>query len=170
MSKRIARDGVTVEISAPPEAVYALVSDITRMGEWSPECVRCSWSKGWTGPVVGARFKARNKGRRGPAWSNTPTVTVAEPGQQFAFNRSGPGVGSYTWRYVLEPTATGTRLTESFEAERPLGSVMSWLTERWTGSVDRDADLHAGMVTTLERLKAAAEQTQQARSRPAAAS
>lgn len=170
MSKRIARDGVTVEISAPPERVYALVSDITRMGEWSPECVRCSWSKGATGPVVGARFRARNKGRRGPAWFNTPTVTVAEPGQEFAFHRSGPGIGSYTWRYVMEPTATGTRLTESFEAERPLGSVMSWLTEKWTGSVDRDADLHAGMVTTLDRLKAAAEQTQQARSHPAAAS
>jgi uncharacterized protein YndB with AHSA1/START domain len=169
MSKRIARDSVTVEVTAPPETVYALVSDITRMGEWSPECVRCSWVKGATGPVVGARFKATNKGRRGPAWSNTPAVTVAEPGRQFAFNRSGPGIGSYTWRYVMEPTATGTRLTESFEAHRPLGSAMSWLTERWTGSADRDADLHAGMVTTLDRLKAAAEQAEAARSRPAAA-
>jgi hypothetical protein len=96
-------------------------------------------------------------------------VTVAEPGRHFAFNRSGPGIGSYTWRYVMEPTATGTRLTESFEAERPLGSVMSWLTEKWTGSVDRDADLHAGMVTTLDRLKAAAERAEAARTRPAAA-
>lgn len=159
MSKRIPHDEVTIEIAAPPERVYALVSDITRMGEWSPETVKCSWTKGATGPAVGARFKASNKGGRGPAWFNTPVVTVAEPGREFAFNRSGPGIGSYTWRYVLEPVANGTRLTESFDAEKPLGSAMTWLTKKWTGSSDRDADLHEGMQTTLARLKVAAEQS-----------
>ena len=157
MAKRVAHDEVTVDIAAPPDKVYALVSDITRMGEWSPECIRCSWTKGATGPAVGARFKATNKGRRGPAWFNTPTVTAAEPGREFAFNRSGPGIGSYTWRYVMQPTPTGTRLTESFDAERPLGSVMTWMTKKWVGSNDRDADLHTGMVTTLARVKDAAE-------------
>ena len=158
MTKRIAHDAVSIEIGSTPDQVWALVSDITRMGEWSPECVRCAWTKGATGPAVGARFKATNKGQRGPAWFNTPKVTVAEPSREFAFNRSGPGIGSYTWRYVLEPTQTGTRLTESFDAERPLGPVMSWITEKWTGSTDRDADLHQGMTTTLARIKAAAEQ------------
>lgn len=157
MTRRVPHDSVSIEIAAPPEQVYALVSDITRMGEWSPECVRCEWTKGATGPVVGARFKAKNKGRRGPAWFNTPVVTAAEPGREFAFNRSGPGIGSYTWRYVLEPTSTGTRVTESFHGERPLGTVMSWLTMKWTGSPNRDDDLHQGMVTTLARIKAAAE-------------
>jgi uncharacterized protein YndB with AHSA1/START domain len=157
MTTRTAHDAVSIDIAAPPERVYALVSDITRMGEWSPECVRCTWTKGATAPVVGARFKASNKGGRGPAWANTPTVTVAEPGREFAFNRSGPGIGSYTWRYVMEPTASGTRLTESFDAEKVLGPVMTWLTEKWTGSTDRDADLRRGMTTTLTRLKAAAE-------------
>ena len=158
MTKRIAHDAVSTEVAAPPEKVYALVSDITRMGEWSPECNRCTWTKGATGPTVGARFKATNKGRRGPSWFNTPKVTAANPGHEFAFNRSGPAIGSYTWRYVMEPSATGTRLTESFDAERPLGPVMSWITEKWVGSSDRDADLHQGMVTTLARVKAAAEQ------------
>jgi carbon monoxide dehydrogenase subunit G len=157
MTKRKPHDEVSIEIAATPETVYALVSDITRMGEWSPECVRCTWTKGATAPVVGARFKASNKGGRGPAWANTPTVTVAEPGREFAFNRSGPGIGSYTWRYVMEPTASGTRLTESFDAEKVLGPVMTWLTEKWTGSTDRDADQRRGMTTTLTRLKAAAE-------------
>jgi hypothetical protein len=157
MTKRKSHDEVSVEIAARPDRVYALVSDISRMGEWSPECIRCTWTKGATGPAVGARFKATNKGGRGPAWFNTPTVTVAEPGKKFEFNRNGPGIGSYTWRYVMEPTATGTRLTESFDAERPLGPVMTWITEKWTGSSDRDADLRRGMTTTLARLKAAAE-------------
>lgn len=158
MTKRIAHDAVTIDIAASPETVYGLVSDITRMGEWSPECIRCSWTNGATGPAVGAKFKAKNKGQRGPAWFNTPKVTAADPGQQFAFNRSGPGIGSYTWRYVMEPTGTGTRITESFDAERPLGPIMTWITEKWVGSSDRDADLHRGMVTTLARIKAAAEQ------------
>ena len=158
MTKRIAHDAVSIEIDSTPDQIWGLVSDITRMGEWSPECIRCTWAKGATGPVVGARFKAINKGRRGPSWFNVPKVTVAEPGREFAFNRSGPGIGSYTWRYVLEPTESGTRLTESFDAERPLGPFMTWLTEKWVGSSDRDADLHQGMTTTLARVKAAAEQ------------
>lgn len=160
MADRRPHDEVSVEIDAPPERVYALVSDITRMGEWSPECRSCRWAKGSTGPAVGARFKARNKGRRGPSWFNTPTVTVASPGREFAFNRGGPGIGSYTWRYVLEPTATGTRLTESYDAERPLPRVTSWFTAKWVGSADRDEDLREGMRTTLARIKAAAEASQ----------
>jgi hypothetical protein len=157
VSNRKSHDSVSIDISATPVEVYDLVADITRMGEWSPECYKCTWTQGATGPVVGARFKAKNKGGRGPSWFNTPKVTVADAGREFAFNRSGPGIGSYTFRYVFEPIADGTRVTESFDAEKPLGSVMTKLTELWTGSKDRDADLHAGMLTTLTRLKATAE-------------
>jgi len=157
MTKRGTHDSVSVDIAAPPEKVYVLVSDITRMGEWSPECRSCKWARGATGPAAGARFRARNKGRRGPSWFNTPTVTVADPGREFAFNRSGPGIGSYTWRYRLEPTPTGTLLTESYDAAPPVPQPMSWITEKWVGSSDRDADLHEGMTTTLQRIKAAAE-------------
>ena len=54
-------------------------------------------------------------------------MVAAEPGRQFAFNRKGPGIGSYTWRYRLEPTANGTRVTESYEVERPLpGAGATW--------------------------------------------
>lgn len=157
MNERRSHDSVSIDIAAAPKKVYALVSDITRMGEWSPECRSCTWAREATGPTVGARFKARNQGRRGPPWFNTPTVTVADPDREFAFNRTGPGMGSYTWRYRLEPTATGTELTESYDAEPPVPKLMSWLTEKWVGSTDRDAELHDGMVTTLQRIKTAAE-------------
>lgn len=157
MQKRRDSDSVSLDIAAPPERVYALVSDITRMGEFSPECRRCRWTGGATGPAVGARFKARNRGRRGPSWFNTPTVVAAEPGREFAFNRKGPGIGSYTWRYRFEPTPTGTRVIESYDAEKHLPTAMSWLTMKWVGSADRDADLREGMETTLARVKQAAE-------------
>ena len=157
MTARTDHDAVSIDIAAPAGRVYDLVSDIPRMGEWSPECFHCEWTKGATGPAVGARFKAKNKGARGPSWFNTPVVTTADAGREFAFNRSGPGVGSYTWRYEMEPIPTGTRLTESFDADKPLGQTMTWITQKWTGSDDRDADLHEGMTTTVARIKAAAE-------------
>ena len=157
MAARRQHDSVSVDIAARPEEVYGLVADITRMGQWSPECRECSWTDGATGPEVGARFKARNKGAKGPSWFNKPVVTAAEPGREFAFNRSGPGIGSYTWRFVLEPSPTGTRLTESYQVEKPLPKAMDWLTHKWVGSSDRDQDLRHGMEVTLERLKEAAE-------------
>jgi hypothetical protein len=48
-------------------------------------------------------------------------------------------------------------VTESFDAERPLGKAMTWITMKWTGSPDREADLHTGMTARLARIKAAAE-------------
>lgn len=149
---------MSIDIAAPPHRVYDLVSDITRMGQWSPECRSCTWVRGASGPEVGARFLARNKGRRGPSWFTLPVVTVAEPGREFAFNRSGPGIGSYTWRYVMEPISTGTRLTESYHVERPLNPAMARLTQKWVGSSNRDDDLNEGMRITLQRIKAVAEQ------------
>lgn len=157
MVDRLPHDSVSIDIAASPDHVYELVSDITRMGEWSPECRRCTWTRGASRPEVGARFIARNKGRRGPSWFTMPVVTVAEPGREFAFNRSGPGIGSYTWRYLLEPIPAGTRLTESYAAERPLPAAMAWLTQMWVGGSDRDNDLREGMGITLQRIKAAAE-------------
>ena len=70
---------VTRTVAAPAEAVYALVSDVTRMGEWSPECYRCTWLDGGTGPRQGARFKGWNKQPLGPLplkWATTSTVVV----------------------------------------------------------------------------------------------
>ncbi|HEX4685535.1 MAG TPA: hypothetical protein VH228_02045 [Nocardioides sp.] len=57
----------------------------------------------------------------------------------------------------MEPTPAGTRVTESFDAERPLGAAMTWLTEKWTGSSNRDADLRRGMTETLSHLRVEAE-------------
>ncbi len=72
MTERNSGDFVVADLAAPADHVYALISDITRMSEWSPECIHCEWTDEATGPAVGARFKARNKGGRGPAWFDKP--------------------------------------------------------------------------------------------------
>lgn len=137
---------VTVSIKASPEAVYALVSDVTRMGEWSPECVRCEWQDTTT-------FKGWNK-RGVLKWSTTAKVKTAEPGKEFSFATQSGGKDSTLWRYEFAATADGCDVTESYE-ELYAPKLLAWL----EGLVmkNRSTELEAGMRTTLERIKAVAE-------------
>jgi uncharacterized protein YndB with AHSA1/START domain len=114
---------VTLHIDAPPQRVWRLVSDVTRMGEWSPVTYRCEWLGDASGPSVGARFKGFN--RMPPAkWWTICEVTESEPGKVFAFNTvdvSFPfSLGARKqdmtrWRYTFEPDGIGTKVTESYE-------------------------------------------------------
>jgi uncharacterized protein YndB with AHSA1/START domain len=134
----------TIHVNASPEVVYDLVSDVTRMGEWSPECVKCEWLDGATGPQVGARFKGTNK--MGPlTWSTSPTVLEADRGKSFAFD-----AGATTWRYSFTPDNGGTSVTESFV-------VTSTITKIYSTLGRRQGMLIRGMQQTLERIKAVAE-------------
>lgn len=146
----------TVQVAAPAQRVWELLSDVRRMGEWSPETIRAEWISGATGPAVGARFRGYNK--RKASWRTTCTVTTAEPGREFAFD-----VGRDTrWRYAFTSDGDGgCQVTESFEILRVPGAIGRWLTGLGTGVpwVEREADLRAGMRETLRRLKAAAERS-----------
>ena len=151
----IAGDEVTVSIAAPPERLYAIVTDIAKMGRLSPECTGGKWLDGATGPAVGARFKGFN--RRGIArWSTTNRVVAADAGREFAFETQQSGT---RWRYRFEPDADGTRVTESREPwrDRPLiARVFSTLA---LGGVGRhDDEMREGMRATLERLRRVAEE------------
>jgi hypothetical protein len=152
----LAHDEVSVHVKASPHHVYALVADVTRMGDWSPECHRCEWTDGATGPIVGARFKAWNR-RKLARWSNKPTVIAADPGREFAFTRTGPGSGEVVWRYRLEVDDGGTRVTESYEATRRASPLIIWLTLKLMRINDREADLRTAMRATLHKIKSAAE-------------
>lgn len=140
-------------IDAPPAIVFALVTDITRMGEWSPETVSARWLDGATHAAVGARFAGRNRlGRM--RWTTKPTITLLDRDRLFEF--TVPGKSGSTWRYELRPTATGgTHVTESVEQRRPAPAPIRFMLRR-SGVIDRNAHLRDGMVTTLARLAAAA--------------
>src|ERR671911_280945 len=133
------------QVNAPPEKVWALVSDVTRMGEWSPETVKAAWIEGATGPAVGARFKGSNK--RGIArWSTKPTVKVADPGKEFTFDVGSPGKEDTRWSYKLAPKDGGTDLTESFESLR-----YTLFFKIVSPPKRRKRQLHEGVEKTLER-------------------
>jgi uncharacterized protein YndB with AHSA1/START domain len=142
----------TVQIQAPPEKVYAMVTDVTRMGEWSPECRRAEWVEG-DGPQVGARFKGHNKLGLF-RWSTTPTVKAADPGREFTFETGKPGKEQTRWSYKFMPKGGGTELTESFEALRY--GAFAKLTAK---PEKRTAKLTGDIEQTLERIKQAAEGT-----------
>jgi hypothetical protein len=151
------RDEVSTVVAAPPKDVYALVADVTRMPEFSPEIVRCTWLDGAAGPAVGARFEAVNTTEKGKTWKNRPVVTVADPGREFAFARTEPFAGTIVWRYRFEPVEQGTRVVEGYEVERPVTRLGWFVIERIFRAGNRREALRAGMRTTLERLRVAAE-------------
>ena len=140
----------TIVIAAPPEKVYDLVADITRTGEWSPECVRAEWVGGATAPAAGARFHGYNKAG-GFEWDVPCEVGQAEPGRVFSFKAPVDYEGASTWTYSFEAEGAGTRLTESFHA--PLLNV-----EGSPSNFDgRYEMMVAGCEATLANIKAAAE-------------
>jgi uncharacterized protein YndB with AHSA1/START domain len=156
--KRGTTGQATIYIDALPETVYALVSDVSRMGEWSPECKRCVWLDGATGPAEGARFKGSNRGAL-LRWSTKPRVLVAEEGREFAFATLWRGAPFTQWTYYFEPSGDGTEVTESFEMMADQPAVNEFIGNKLMHINDRRANLIEGMQTTLERIKTAAERT-----------
>lgn len=148
---------VSVEIAAPAEAVWALVSDLTRMGEWSPETTKVEWTGGSTGPSVGATFKGTNK--LGPRrWSTNGRIVVADPPNELAWDVTAVGLKVARWAYRIESTGEfSCRVTETFDDQR--GGLLKVLGSLVSGVKDRGEHNAKGMEATLARLKAAAEPT-----------
>ena len=146
-------DETSIDIAAPPERVWALLTDVTSMGRWSPECYSCSWLDDATGPVVGARFKGRNK-RGLLRWSTVSTVKVADEPRHFAWEVDRSGM---RWGYRFEAVDGGTRVTEYREEVGPKPPTVRLAYSLRLLGRDPDAIVRRGMDETLLRLKAGAE-------------
>ncbi len=148
------RESVTVHMAASPEKIWDLLSDVTKIGRYSPETFEAEWLDGATGPVVGAKFRGHVKRNGwGPTYWTTCTVMESEPGRVFSF---GVGTGDKPlsiWGYTLEPNGEGTDVTENFTLTPTLGLRIYWALLGWArGKTNRE-----GMRTTLERIKAEVE-------------
>lgn len=100
----------SITVGRSPESLYDMVSDVTRMGEWSPVCKACWWDDG-EGPSVGAWFTGRNELPE-RTWETRSKVVAAESGREFAFAVRG---GWARWGYTFAPVDGGTEVTESWE-------------------------------------------------------
>jgi uncharacterized protein YndB with AHSA1/START domain len=101
-------------IAVTPEAAYAAVTDLPRMGEWSPENRGGEWVGSTNEAIVGATFRGLNRGPHGE-WDTTLTVIEADPPARFAFCVAPPGEAGTTWRYGFRSARHGTTVTEAFE-------------------------------------------------------
>ena len=144
----------SVVIDAPIDAVWNVVSDITRVGEWSGECRDCTWVGGADFPVPGARFQGRN--RRGTMrWSRLNEVIRAEPPHTFVWQTVArfPYLDSVEWQLCLAQNESATRVTEAFEILRLSKAMERILNVAMPAHRDRSADLAAD----LDRLKSLIE-------------
>ena len=145
---------VTVEVAATPDEVWAVVSDVTRIGELSPETFEAEWLDGATGPATGVYFRGHvNRNNRGLIYWARCRVTVCEPGRSFGFEVCVGSNAINTWRYEIAPSATGSTVTESFRLVDTWSNRIYWgLLGRWRGRTNQ-----LGMAQTLARVKAIVE-------------
>lgn len=143
----------TTVINRPVGEVFAALTDITRMGEWSPECTGGRWVARGTGPAVGAKFEGDNIAKAGPItlkrWTTTSEVTECVPHEVFEFVVEG----YTTWRYELTEADGATTVTESFRYEPQSG----WQGFLYGTIARRPAAMAKGTQKTLDRMKAVLE-------------
>jgi uncharacterized protein YndB with AHSA1/START domain len=145
---------VSRAIAASPEAVFDALTDITRMGEWSPETVMAEWKDGATEAAVGAVFTGHNR-NGDKEWSIDAEVVELVPNERFFFDCSVRGFVFSKWGYAIEAADGGCVVTESTQDLRPPESLER--SAQISGVSDRLSHNRAGMEQTLARLAAALE-------------
>ena len=141
----------TIDVAAPPERVWALVSDLPRLSEWSPQVFK-TFSRG----TLQQGTQLFNINRRGILfWPTRSKIVRWDPGVEVAWKILE---NTSTWSFTLEPTATGTHLVHRRDAPSGLSEMSISLTDRFMGGQPAfQAELQQGMRQTLQRVKAAAE-------------
>ena len=144
---------VSQEINAAPSVIWAMVTDLPRMGEWSPEATGGEWLGGAAQASLGAKFKGTNKNGT-KSWSTVAKVTTFDVDRCFAFDALAVGMKIARWTYAIEPTASGCVVTETWTDQR--NAILPLLGKIASGVADRAEHNRAGMTATLANLAAAA--------------
>jgi uncharacterized protein YndB with AHSA1/START domain len=151
----------SVEIEAPPERVWTVISDITVMPRFSTELLAVEWAEGFTEPRLGAKFVGTNQHPAIGQWQTTSEITAFDRPTAFAWAVGRPEMAAATWRFDLSPTANRT-LTRYTAAIGPGRSGVTMLIERSPNRAeqivqDRLAQLRKAMAATLAGIRAIAE-------------
>ena len=160
--RKLPRKGqVEATSAAAPEAVWAIVSDVTRIGEWSHECRHANLLDGATGPVPGVRFQGRNTVGR-VRWARTNEMVRVDAPREFSW-RTVPSrmyPDSTEWTISIEPVAGGgCRITQRFVVLKlnPIMDRLIWLVT--PAHRDRLPALEADLVRLGEVAAASAPST-----------
>ncbi|TSD94188.1 SRPBCC family protein [Gordonia rubripertincta] len=142
----------SIDIDASAEQVWSVISDLQRMGEWSPQCKKMIIRGG----TVGLGTKTININRRGPlVWPTTSKVVRFTPNQEIAFRVAE---NHTVWSYTITPNGSGVTVTERREVNGSTTKVSSLLVDKLFGGAESfEAELKLGMAETLGKIKRAAE-------------
>ncbi|MFD4323614.1 SRPBCC family protein [Nocardioides sp. NPDC058538] len=143
------KQGETVAASAvvraDPQRAYDVISDVRRIPEWSPECIRVE-------RLDDVRFRGHNR-RRSGRWTTTARIVAADPGREFGFVVGLVGRDFTRWTYRLEPHPDGCQVIEEIEMCMDL-PFLALLFERVALRVkDRRTDLKGNLDSSLRRLR-----------------
>jgi len=143
-------------IAAPPERLYDLITDVTQMGRWSPECTGGTWLGGASGPSVGARFRGGNKHGVMRWWTHCTITKADRPGAfEFTVRESSMRWG---YRFEVDPDEPATTIvTEYRDAFKKTPAIIKAVQKSGLLGRERETLVVDGMRDTLARLKAAAE-------------
>ena len=142
-----------VVVAAPPEHVYDLIADVTRIGELSPVWKAAWWDEG-SGPRVGGWFTGRNESEQRGTWERHCEVIVADPGRAFGWIPNGRDEGAAEWMYRFQPVDGGTEVEESWRIVRIIGRLNEFSDSQFRVMTEQTVE---GIEATLENLKAVVE-------------
>ena len=141
----------TVDISAAPERVWAVVSDPTRMPEFSPNTARV-FALGT--PRAGTWTINLNRHGR-IYYPSTSRIVRFEPNRAFAFRMNE---NSTVWSFTLEPQESGTRLIQRRDIPNGVSKPIRLVIDAFLGGEQQfEQNLTSGMDETLDKIRAAVE-------------
>lgn len=140
----------TIEITTDPAKVWEILTDFSNLGDLSPEAYKAEWEDGATSPEPGATFRGYNQ-QGDLQWDTLCLVIGAKPGVEWSFAASSPAGPATIWRYLIDETARGCRVTETFDSPSLLADYFQQMTP------PRDGQLRKNISTTLANLKQLAE-------------
>ncbi|UFS98509.1 SRPBCC family protein [Nocardia huaxiensis] len=153
VTEPVLEDGI--EIDAPIDRVWALVKDVRRMPDWSPQVRSTRLRSGYLEIASGAQFTSLNS-EAGLDWKTHGEIVRCTAERELAFRIEENWV---IWSFLLERTESGgTRLTQRRETPDGISPLSKKLTETYLGGYEAfTASMRAGMRQTLENIKAEAE-------------
>src|SRR5262249_42777508 len=113
---------ISMDITAPPDVVWSVMSDPERWHEWtaSVRSIRILDK----GPLrIGSRALIRQPRFPPAVWK----VTALEPGRSFTWKTGAPGMWVYG-RHSVEPTQNGSRANLHLHYDGRIGNLLARLT------------------------------------------
>ncbi len=157
--KKGATGSAHCQINCSPSELFDLVSEISNIPRWSPECTAATWLGGASGPAVGAKFRGWNR-RRALRWFTVSRVSALRPDEEFSFITMVPVWGDFVeWTYEIAPgdAPDSCTLTQRFTMQRDLPLPLKKLEEYGMGVKDRHSDLTENLEACVQRIKVLAE-------------